>query len=122
MCFGSERRGSIRSQSCGYCLAVLSKVVRKFFCKNQDCSHKTFSERFDFVAPNQKKTNRLLQKILFTSTLPYESQKNINCKIFFCTNDNTLLIYYNILNPSKYYMLLKLKLKSHPFFAPYMSR
>jgi transposase len=47
---------------------ILLLKVRKFFCKNQECSHKTFSERFNFVAPNQKKTNRLLQKILFTST------------------------------------------------------
>ena len=37
------------------------------FCDNPECSHKTFSERFDFVVPNGKKTNRLIEKILVTS-------------------------------------------------------
>lgn len=38
------------------------------FCDNQECTHKTFSERFDFVAPCGKKTKRLIEKILVTST------------------------------------------------------
>lgn len=37
------------------------------FCKNPGCEHKTFSERFDFVAPNGKKTKRLVKRILITS-------------------------------------------------------
>ncbi len=47
---------------------VLLLEVRKMFCDNSECSHKTFSERFDFLAPNAKKTNRLIDKILMTST------------------------------------------------------
>ena len=35
---------------------------------NENCTHKTFSERFDFVASNGKKTKRLIDKILITST------------------------------------------------------
>lgn len=38
------------------------------FCLNENCTHSTFSERFDFVALNGKKTNRLLDKIMNTST------------------------------------------------------
>ncbi len=41
---------------------------RKIFCLNKNCTHKTFTERFDFVAPNGKKTKRLIDKILITST------------------------------------------------------
>ena len=36
--------------------------------KNKDCTHKTFSERFDFISSNGKKTKRLIDKILITST------------------------------------------------------
>ena len=38
------------------------------FCDNPDCTFKTFSERFDFENPKAKKTNRLIEKILATST------------------------------------------------------
>ena len=48
--------------------AILLLNTRKMFCLNENCTHKTFSERFDFVAPNGKKTNRLLDKIMNTST------------------------------------------------------
>lgn len=34
---------------------------KKYFCDNQDCSHRTFAERFDFVAPKSRKTNRLIE-------------------------------------------------------------
>lgn len=47
---------------------ILLLSVRKIFCDNPQCSHKTFSERFDFVAPNAQKTKRLIDKILITST------------------------------------------------------
>lgn len=46
---------------------ILLLFTRKLFCKNPDCEHKTFSERFDFVAPNGKKTKRLVERILITS-------------------------------------------------------
>ena len=38
------------------------------FCDNPRCTFKTFSEPFDFVKPKGKKTNRLIEKILITST------------------------------------------------------
>ena len=37
------------------------------FCDNPNCSHKTFSERFGFISPNEKKTTRLIDRILMTS-------------------------------------------------------
>lgn len=46
---------------------ILLLDTRKMFCINPDCDHKTFSERFDFVSPNGKKTQRLTDKILITS-------------------------------------------------------
>lgn len=47
---------------------ILLLNTRKMFCSNPECTHKTFSERFDFISPNGKKTKRLLDKILITST------------------------------------------------------
>ena len=47
---------------------ILLLTTRKMFCNNLDCTFKTFSERFDFVNPKGKKTNRLMEKILVTST------------------------------------------------------
>ena len=47
---------------------ILLLNTRKIYCNNPTCEHKTFSERFDFVAPNGKKTKRLVDKILMTST------------------------------------------------------
>ena len=34
-------------------------IVRKFFCTNPNCNHKTFGERFDFVSPKAVRTKRL---------------------------------------------------------------
>lgn len=47
---------------------VLLLDTRKMFCENFECEHKTFAERFDFLAPNAQKTKRLLDKIVITST------------------------------------------------------
>ena len=47
---------------------VLLLKVRKFFCDNPGCTHKTFTERFDFVKPSGKKTDRLIEKIVVAST------------------------------------------------------
>lgn len=47
---------------------ILLIRTRKMFCDNPNCNHKTFSETFDFVAPKAKKTKRLIDKILRTST------------------------------------------------------
>ncbi len=76
---------------CQYCGAVSSKVhssyereiqdlplqnhkvillvkTRKFFCSNDKCNKKTFSERHPFVDVSGKKTNRLVSNILRKST------------------------------------------------------
>lgn len=46
---------------------ILLLNARKMFCTNPNCDHKTFSERFDFIAPSGRKTKRLVDKILMTS-------------------------------------------------------
>lgn len=47
---------------------ILLLTARKMFCDNPRCTFKTFSEPFDFVKPKGKKINRLIEKILITST------------------------------------------------------
>ena len=47
---------------------ILLVYTRKMRCMNLDCSHKTFSEKHPFVAAKSKKTNRLIQNILYTSS------------------------------------------------------
>ncbi len=37
---------------------------RKMFCNNLDCSKKTFAETFEFLSPNAKKSNRLVNEII----------------------------------------------------------
>lgn len=37
---------------------------RKFFCINQDCNKKTFSEKFNFIEDKAKKTKRLEDEII----------------------------------------------------------
>lgn len=34
-------------------------IVKKFFCNNPKCKHKTFGQRFDFVSPKAVRTKRL---------------------------------------------------------------
>ena len=86
-----EVRSARRQVPCPYCGTFSSKVhsvyqreiqdiplqdrqtilllnTRKMFCMNPACSHKTFSERFDFIAPKERKTRRLVNKILKTSS------------------------------------------------------
>ncbi len=41
----------------------LKLIVRKFFCNNPNCNHKTFGERYSFVEPKAVKTNRLSEYI-----------------------------------------------------------
>ena len=41
---------------------------RKMFCINPECKHKTFAERFDFLAVNARKTERLIDNILKVSS------------------------------------------------------
>lgn len=47
---------------------VLLIKTRKMFCSNSQCMKKTFSEQHPFVEHNGKKTTRLVQNILYTST------------------------------------------------------
>lgn len=43
---------------------VLILNNRKFFCNNENCNRKTFSERFDFIEDKAKKTRRLENEII----------------------------------------------------------
>lgn len=45
---------------------ILLVDTRKMRCMNPDCSYKTFSEKHPFVTAKSKKTNRLIQNILYT--------------------------------------------------------
>ena len=47
---------------------ILLVDTRKMFCKNPECPRKTFAEIHPFVAPRAKKTDRLIKKIIHTST------------------------------------------------------
>ena len=47
---------------------VLLVNTRKMVCSNSECKHKTFAESFEFAEPYSKKTKRLIENILFTST------------------------------------------------------
>lgn len=47
---------------------ILLVDTRKMFCKNPNCPHKTFSEEHPFAAVKTRKTNRLVNKIIHTST------------------------------------------------------
>ncbi|WP_371363025.1 hypothetical protein SRRS_43750 [Sporomusa rhizae] len=55
-------------------LPIMNKKViillnnRKMFCTNPECKHKTFAERFDFLAVNARKTERLIDNILKVSS------------------------------------------------------
>lgn len=46
---------------------IIYLLNRKFFCTNPNCTHKTFSERFDCISDKSKKTKRLEQEILTIS-------------------------------------------------------
>jgi transposase len=54
-------------------LPIMNKKViillnnRKMFCINPECNHKTFAERFDFLAVKARKTERLIDNILKVS-------------------------------------------------------
>ena len=43
-------------------------INKKYFCDNDSCLNKTFAESFDFVKPNAKKSERLINKIMKLST------------------------------------------------------
>jgi len=45
----------------------LALRLKKYFCKNEMCSHKTFAEAFSFFEPRATKTKRLQDEILRVS-------------------------------------------------------
>lgn len=47
---------------------ILIVTTRKMKCQNPECSHKYFSERLPFASKNAKKTDRLVDRILKTSS------------------------------------------------------
>ena len=47
---------------------ILLVKTRKMFCTNNDCKHRTFSERHSFASDKAKKTNRLIKHVIYTST------------------------------------------------------
>lgn len=47
---------------------VLIVATRKMKCINSNCSHKFFSEQHSFASSNAQKTNRLIERILKTSS------------------------------------------------------
>jgi len=47
---------------------ILLVNTRKMFCDHPGCEQKTFAEKFDFTEAHGKKTKRLIEKILATST------------------------------------------------------
>ena len=46
---------------------ILLLIQRKIFCRNKNCGHSTFAERFDFFSYKAKKTNRLIEELLRVS-------------------------------------------------------
>lgn len=46
---------------------IIYLLNRNFFCTNPNCTHKTFSKRFDSISGKAKKTKRLEQEILTIS-------------------------------------------------------
>lgn len=46
---------------------IIALERRKYICKNQGCTHKTFAETFDFYDSMSRKTKRLSEEILRVS-------------------------------------------------------
>ena len=53
---------------------ILLLNTRKMFCLNKDCAHKTFSERFDFISSNGKKTKRYNGSVVKTKKLSFYNE------------------------------------------------
>lgn len=70
--------------------------VRKFFCNNRECSQKVFGEQFSFINPDEKRSNRLIEKIVSAyndcsagSAVILLRKKGINvCKATVCNLKN----------------------------------
>src|SRR5215467_15745454 len=60
----SQYQRTLRDVSCGGRKVVLHLFVRKFFCHNQDCARKIFTERLpSFVRPWAQVTTRLFEAV-----------------------------------------------------------
>jgi transposase len=60
----SQYQRTLRDVSCGGRKVVLHLFVRKFFCRNQDCARKIFTERLlPFVRPWAQVTTRLFEAV-----------------------------------------------------------
>jgi len=60
----SQYQRTLRDVSCGGRKVVLHLFVRKFFCRNQDCARKIFTERLlPFVQPWAQVTTRLFEAV-----------------------------------------------------------
>jgi transposase len=46
---------------------IIQLKNRKMYCKNSDCSHTTFAERFDFINNNARKSERTKEEIMDVS-------------------------------------------------------
>lgn len=67
----SQYQRALRDVSCGGCSVVLHLCVRKFFCRNPDCSRKIFTESLPtFVQPHVQVTTRLFEAVQAGLTLP----------------------------------------------------
>jgi hypothetical protein len=68
-------------------------TVRKFFCRNPDCSRKVFAERLpDFIATSSRLTKRLrtsVQDIGFATC--GKGGERLSDKLGMCTSDATVL-------------------------------
>ena len=83
---------------------ILLVDTRKMRCMNPDCSHKTFSEKHPFVTAKSKKTNRLIQNILYTSSQlsSLNASKLLKSENISKTTENTITnppIESNVLTP-----------------------
>ncbi|MDF2613516.1 MAG: Transposase [Clostridia bacterium] len=47
---------------------IIFLKTRKMFCDNPNCFHKAFAKRFAFLEYKARKSERLIQKILDSST------------------------------------------------------
>ena len=53
---------------------TLKLMTRVFKCDNSNCKHYSFTENFNFVNPSEKKSNRMIEKIVKMS-MDYSCRK-----------------------------------------------
>ena len=65
---------------------VLLVSIRKMRCMNPECEHKFFSEQIPFAKPRAQKTNRLVERIITTST-----EMSTICSSLILKNENIIV-------------------------------